>query len=93
VRRVLEQTIERVEHLVRKQEEEFSELKDEYHNPNTSNKDQPGNTSIIQTFLTVELNHKPLLQIVGSLPHDLGITVLKDMVTANFNLTVSWLSA
>ena len=52
----------------------------------------PRKTTVIQTIFAVELDHQPLLQIVRCLPHDLRITILKDMVTSDFDLAVSRLS-
>jgi hypothetical protein len=72
VRRILEQSIKRLEQLVRQQEEKLS-----------------ADTAIIQAFLVVEAYHEPLLEVVGRLPHDLGIAVLKYVVTSDLDVALS----
>ena len=49
----------------------------------------PRQSSIVQTVFSVELDHQPLLQIVGVLPHDLGIRVLKNVVSSNFDMALA----
>jgi hypothetical protein len=49
----------------------------------------PRQSSIIKPILTVKLDHQALLQVVRRLSHDLGITVLEDMVSSDLDLTIS----
>lgn len=72
VRRVLKQAVERIEHLVRKQEKEFSRQ-----------------SSIVQTILSVKLDHQPLLEILGCLPHHFGVRVLENVISANLDVALS----
>ena len=53
----------------------------------------PRKTAIVQTIFTIELDHQSLLEIVGCLPHNLGITVLEDVITPDLDLAVPWLRA
>ena len=49
----------------------------------------PRKTSVIQTILTLKLDHQPLLQIIRSLPHDLGITTLEYIISRNLDMTLT----
>jgi hypothetical protein len=49
----------------------------------------PRKTSVIQTIFTLELDHQPLLEIIWTLPHDLGITALKDIVSRHLDVTLT----
>lgn len=49
----------------------------------------PRYATVVKAILPIELNHQPLLQITGCLPHDLRITVLEDMIAANLDLAVA----
>jgi hypothetical protein len=51
--------------------------------------DIPRKTSVIETVLTLELDHQPLFQIIRSLPHDLGITTLEDIVSRHLDMTLT----
>lgn len=75
VGRVFEQTVEGVEHFVRKQEEELSVmlLVMRFLFRTCAEEVLPRETSIIQTIFAVELDHQSLLQIVWTLAHDLRI--------------------
>jgi len=53
----------------------------------------PRNTTIIETILTVKLDHKALLKITRCLAHDLSIAVLKQAITSNFHLAITRLGA
>ena len=48
-----------------------------------------GNTTVVQTFFTIELDHKSLLQVIGCLSHNLLIRVFKDMISSNLDVTLS----
>ena len=86
--RVLEQKAEGVVHLVREEEEEFSAAKSIKSPARKRQMRVPRGDIIIPTFFTIELDHQPLLQIIRALFHDLGVTILKDMVSANLDLAV-----
>ena len=86
VGRVLEQAVEGVEHLVRKQEEELSEQSQTRWEQSSN---APGDTSVIQTVFTLKLDHQTLLQVTGRLPHDLGVTSLEQVVTRNLDMTLA----
>jgi hypothetical protein len=75
VGRIFEQTVEGVEHFVRKQEEELSVmlLVMRFLVGIRADEILPRETSIIQTIFAIELDHQPLLQVVGTLAHDLRI--------------------
>ena len=49
-------------------------------------------TTVVQTVLSVELDHQPLLQVIGSLTHDLRIRIFEDMSSSNLDvaLTRNW---
>src|SRR6266702_6134409 len=51
----------------------------------------PREAAVIKTILTLKLDHESLFEIVGCLAHDLGIAVLKYVVTPNFDLAIAWL--
>ena len=59
---------------------------------NCEQSDVPRETTVIETVLAIELDHQALLEITRSLPHDLRVTVLEDVVTSNLDLTVARLS-
>lgn len=55
--------------------------------------DVPRKTSVVETVFALELDHKPLLEVIGRLAHDLGVAVLEDVVTPDLDLTVAGLVA
>lgn len=89
VRGVFEQTVEGVEHLVREKEEEFTITKLGNHLGPTLLGDIPRKTTVVQTIFTVELDHESFLEVIRRLSHDLSITILKDVVTPDLDLTVT----
>lgn len=53
----------------------------------------PRHAPIVQPVLPVELDHQPLLQVRGRLPHDLRVRVLEDVVPPDLDLAVARLRA
>lgn len=90
VGRVLEQTVERVEHLVREQEEEFSlELSALPLMEPCNSVSLPRETSVIETVFTLELDHQPLLEVVRALSHNFGVRSLKDVFSRHLDVTLT----
>jgi hypothetical protein len=71
VRRVFEKTVEGIEHLVRKEEEEFT-----------------GQTTVVKTVFSVELDHQTLLQIRSRLAHNLMVRVFEDMRSPDLDMAL-----
>lgn len=91
VRRVLEEAVEGVEHFVREEEEEFPSARscERHSSIRETVWDPPRESSVIESILAVKLDHEPLLEVVGGLAHNLGVTVLKDVRTANLDVALS----
>lgn len=98
--RVLKQAVERVEHLVRQEEEELAvkcpaersadgSFASQPTSSRSTTRSSPRQSSIIQPILSIELDHQPLLQIIRRLPHDLGVGILKDVTPANLDVALS----
>jgi hypothetical protein len=51
--------------------------------------DPPRESSVIESILAVKLDHEPLLEVVGSLAHDLGVAVLEDVRAADLDVALS----
>jgi hypothetical protein len=51
--------------------------------------DIPRETTVVETIFTIKLNHQTLLQVGGTLTHDLGIRILENVITADLNMALS----
>ena len=52
----------------------------------------PRQTTVIQAIFSIELDHQPFLEVGRSLPHDFRVAILENVVTPDFDLTVTRLS-
>ena len=80
VRRVLEEAVRGVEHLVRQEEEPFPEQGPKSASPCAPDLQRtlaPRHASIVQPILTLKLDHQPLPQIIRLQPHNRRKAVLK----------------
>jgi len=99
VRRVLEQAVEWVEHLVGEEEEELSVGTLEGPCRFMHGAGAPRNATIIQPRFALERDHQPLLEVIGALAHHLCVSILKDIISSDFNMHIpsgtahSWLRA
>lgn len=48
-----------------------------------------GETAIIQAIFTIELDHQPLLQIVGALAHNFGVAILEDVRAPDLHMALA----
>ena len=80
--------MEWVEHLLR-DKEELSDKESVYeHLPMLLN--EPRKATLVQTVFAIDFDYQAPLQIIRRLPHDLRITILEDVVSPNFDLTITW---
>jgi hypothetical protein len=59
----------------------------------SATEDIPRQTAIIQTLLSVELDHQTLFQFTGTLSHDLNIAILEYMIPPDVDLAETRLGA
>ena len=48
-----------------------------------------GETSVIKTVFTIELDHQSLLEVGSALPHDLVVGILENMRSAHLDVTLT----
>lgn len=51
----------------------------------------PRQTAVIETIFSIELDHQSFLEVARGLSHNFRVTVLEDVVTPDFDLTVTGL--
>ena len=90
VRRILEETVEGIELQMQRQRMSRTCNSDRtYHLVRQQEEEFSRQTTVIETILSIELDHQSLLEIVWSLPHNFGIRILKDVSSSDLDVTLS----